>query len=162
MSTRQPVRKNRRPATRPAIAPVVPLLAVADDAPHAATVPTLAATESVVAQSAAPCPAPQPMSAPQPAPAATDREALVELHFTRISALLAKAECVAEAMLDGLMTKIQRREQVYPGELIHIFRGLHVLAKCGAELSRGGRKTATLSEVQVMQLETRLRKAFGM
>jgi len=152
MSTRQPVRKTRRPAHRPAIVPVAPLLAVADCAPDVATLPAVAVAEPV----AAPCPA------PQPAPAATDREALVELHFTRISALLLKAERVAEAMLDGLMTKIQRREQVYPGELIHICRGLHVLAKCGAELSRGGRKTATLSETQVAALEARLRKAFGM
>ena len=148
-ANRHSVRKTHRPAPRPASAPIVPLLAVADGQPEVVTVPTTGTVESAA-----------PTAVPQPA--ATDREALVELHFTRISALLAKAERVAEAMLDGLLTKLQRREQVYPGELMHICRGLHVLAKCGAELSHSGRKTASLSEAQVTALEARLRKAFGM
>jgi len=151
-ANRHSVRKTRRPAPRPASVPVAPLLAVADEATEVVIVPAVAVAESV----------PAPLAAAQPVPALSDREALVELHFTRISALLAKAERIAEAMLDSLMTKLQRREPAYPGELIHICRGLHVLAKCGAELSRGNRKAATLTAAQVTALEARLRKAFGM
>jgi len=97
-------------------------------------------------------------------PAALDREAVVEAHFQRISALLRQAEAVAEAMLASLLQKVQRRETVYPGELIHICRGLHVLAACTTELGRTGRKAAagTLTTSQVERLEARLRKSFGM
>ena len=152
MSTnRQPVRKTRRPAPRPASVPVAPLLAVAGEAPEVVIGPAVAVTESVAAS----------VATTQTSPATTDREALIELHFTRISALLAKAERIAEAMLDSLMTKLQRREPAYPGELIHICRGLHVLAKCGAELTRSNRKVTAISAAQVEQLEARLRKAFG-
>jgi len=156
MSTRQPVRKTRRPVPRPAIAPVVPLLAIADEPEviAAAAAPASAVTPEDAAAT--------PTSASQPASLVRDREAVVELHFVRISALLAKAERVAEAMLDGLLVKLQRREPAYPGELMHICRGLHVLAKCNAELSRSGRKTASLTEAQVEQLEARLRKAFAL
>ena len=149
-ANRHSVRKTRRPAPRPATATVAPLLAVADE-PAADAVAMVSSAETA----GAPCPA------PQPTPAATDREALVEQHFTRLSALLAKAERIAEAMLDSLLTKLQRREPAYPGELIHICRGLHVLAKCGAELARTTRRTATVTAAQVEQLEARLRRAFG-
>jgi hypothetical protein len=88
---------------------------------------------------------------------------MVQRHFARLSALIDKAERVADALLDALLGKAQRREPVYPGELIHICRGLHVLARCGTELARASRQAAPrgITEAQVVQLEARFRKALG-
>jgi hypothetical protein len=61
---------------------------------------------------------------------------LLRERFTRLAALLDKAERTAEAMLDALLVKAQRREVAYPGELTQVCRGLQMLARCGAELGR--------------------------
>jgi hypothetical protein len=97
-------------------------------------------------------------------PAPTPAEALLQGHFERLSGLIAKAERVAEALLDCLLNKVQRRETVYPGELVHICRGLHALARCGAELGRmlklAGRSAAPtrgITAADIDQLAARLR-----
>lgn len=105
-----------------------------------------------------------PSALPEPAPAQDTADCL-EPHFSRLSALLTKAERIAETLLDTLLAKAQRREQVYPGELIHICRGLHVLAKCGAELARAtrqGASAAALRTAQVEKLEARLKQQFAL
>jgi hypothetical protein len=69
-------------------------------------------------------------------PALSPQQAAVERHFDRISNLLGLAESVAEAMLGQLTRRMVSGQAVYPGELIHICRGLHVLAKVGLELRK--------------------------
>jgi hypothetical protein len=69
-------------------------------------------------------------------PALNPREAAVERHFDRISNLLSLAEAVAEAMLGQLTRRVMQGKPAYPGELIQLCRGLHVLAKVGLELRK--------------------------
>jgi hypothetical protein len=95
------------------------------------------------------------------APPAT-LEARLEILLTGLTDLMVQAENIAAALLDSLMQKVRQRQPVFPGELIHICRGLHVLAKCGAELHRITRKgTPRITAEQVAQLEAKLRQAFA-
>jgi hypothetical protein len=90
---------------------------------------------------------------------------LVTRHLERLSELIDKAERVAATLLDNLLRRAERQEQVYPGELIHVCRGLHALARCATELgrlTRGPRGAARISETQVQQLEARLRATLGL
>jgi hypothetical protein len=104
-----------------------------------------------------------PATGPAEAAAPDALTQLAEGHLTRLSELIAKAERVAGLLLDALVARAQHGDLVYPGELIHVCRGLHALAKCGAELARAARRgVRSVTPEQVAQLETRLRKAFGL
>jgi hypothetical protein len=90
--------------------------------------------------------------------------AVAQRHVDRLAALLDKAERAADGLIDNLNARVQRRENVYPGELMFICRGLHVLARCITELGRacgGGGRVRQLTADQVDALEARLVKRFG-
>lgn len=95
------------------------------------------------------------------------RLAVVEAHFTAMSDLMQLAETLAGQMLSSLATRLKQGDTVYPGELIQICRGLHVLAKCGLELRRQLGRTGKdgepggISEAQIDRLEARLRPLFA-
>ena len=103
---------------------------------------------------------------PAEAAALAAREAVVEGHFARISGLMSAAETLAEFMLNDMTTRLRQGAPVYPGELIQLCRGLHVLAKCGLELRKhlkvmgktGQPRELTAEDVD--KLEARLRPLF--
>jgi hypothetical protein len=159
----RPVRNTRRPAGKPAhvvaaaaaaSAPAVPLLAIADL--PAEPVASVAETQAARTD-----------TNPTVAPATTapsSQEMQVRLHFDRLSALIGRAEEAADLLLQHFMQRVSRNVPVYPGELNHIFRGLHVLAKCGLELQRiaklagKGTTTPALTAERLDRLEARLSK----
>ena len=104
---------------------------------------------------------------PAEAAALAAREAVVEGHFARISGLMSAAETLAEFMLNDMTTRLRQGAPVYPGELIQLCRGLHVLAKCGVELrkqlrpaGKGAPSQGGITAAQIDLLEARLRPLF--
>ena len=161
----RPVRKLRHHAPRPtataaqpAAAPVLAPLPTPSDLGEPA-VPSAAAVEPTPPSAA-------PAAAVAPATASQSQEATVDHHFQRISGLMAKAEALAEAMLGLMSIRLRQSQPVYPGELIHLCRGLHILAKCGLELRKhlkvmgktGQPRELTAEDVD--KLEARLRPLF--
>ena len=138
-ASHRPVRKTRRPAHPAAAQPAAQPRTAADAETH--TLPSVRPDSAPVA---APHAVPEATSSPAAAPTEpAGNVSLVDGHLQRISGLIAKAEGLAEAMLEQLHSKLRRGQPVYPAELQQILRGLHILAKCAVELGRcerGGRK----------------------
>jgi len=98
------------------------------------------------------------------ASATSQAQAVLDRHLVNFSALLDRANVVATAMLDNMLTRIRRGDEVYPREFGNVVRGLHWLAKCGHELSRvvhGGRSGKTITQEQVAALEAKIMPLLG-
>jgi hypothetical protein len=94
------------------------------------------------------------------------REVALDRHFDRLSALLAKAETLTEAMLLSLSHRTGNSGKAFPGELIQLCRAMYWLSRCGVELRRqlrlAGRAAAGpggITPDQVARLAARLRQA---